>query len=358
MNFTSYVVNRDTEFMQEVFMHVFKYCNEEIIVTDEKFVVLFHNSKYITDNKKYSLYDITEDFMNDDIRESIEKFKKSNNNHIFFKLMFNDDYSFKSIPIDIHISKIKNRRNIVKGYTIIIQDISQELKNKIQKETFIDIISHDLKNPMRANIQILELILKDKFGKIGNNLKVVLDELLNSCRFMSYMADNLLIKYKNEFDLYELQKQQFSVVKLVKDQCNKLMSLLERKKQTIELVVKGDILDAEIDVEEMSKVVSNLIINASEQSVENSKIVIQIESSINSINVSFVDYGYPQKPEFLNGIFEEYIASSHKFRKVGFGLELFNCRKIVEAHGGQISAKNELNTGTAITFTLPLKNCG
>lgn len=358
MNFTSYVVNRDTEFMQEIFMHIFKYCNEEIIVTDEKFLVLFHNSKYITDNKKYNLFDITEDFMNENIRERIEKFKKSDKNHLFFKLMFNDDYSFRNVPIDVHISKIKNRRNIIKGYTVIIQDISQELKNKIQKETFIDIISHDLKNPMRANIQILELILKNKFGKIENNLRVVLDELLNSCRFMNYMADNLLIKYKNEFDLYELQKQQFSIVKLVKDQCNKLMNVLERKKQSIELVVKGEISDVEIDIEEMSKVVSNLIINASEQSIENSKIVIQIENCMNSINVSFLDYGYPQKPEFLNGIFEEYIASSHKFRKVGFGLELFNCRKIVEAHGGQISAKNELNTGTAITFTLPLKCCG
>lgn len=356
MNFTSYVINRDTEFMQEVFMHIFKYCNEEVIVTDEKFIVLFHNSKYITDNKRYSLFDITDNFMNEDIRENIEKFRNSDKNHIFFKLMFNDDYSFKNTPIDVHISKIKNRRNAVKGYTVIIQDISQEIKNKIQKETFIDIISHDLKNPMRANIQILELILKNKFGKIGNNLKVVLDELLNSCRFMNYMADNLLIKYKNEFDLYELQKQEYSVVKLIKNQCNKLMSMLERKKQTIELVVKGEISDVEIDIEEMSKVVSNLIINASEQSIESSKIVIQIESNINSINVSFSDYGYPQKPEFLNGIFEEYIASSHKFRKVGFGLELFNCRKIIEAHGGQIFAKNEFNTGTTITFTLPIKS--
>ena len=356
MNFTSYMVNKDLDFMQENFMHILKYCNEEIIITDEKFNVIFHNSKHISNNKKYSLFDITKDFINDEIKENIKEFTKSEKNHIFFKLIFNNDYSFKKIPLDIHICKIKNKKNILKGYSIIIQDISQELKNKIQKETFIDIISHDLKNPMRANIQILELILKNKFGKIENNLKVVLDELLNSCRFMTYMADNLLIKYKNEFDLYELQKQKFSIVQLVKDQCNKLMNILNRKKQTIELIVKGNIFDVDIDIEEMSKVVNNLIINASEQSIENSKIIIQIENKKNSITVSFIDYGYPQKPELLNGIFEEYIASSHKFRKVGFGLELFNCRKIIEAHGGKISAKNELNTGTSITFSLPSKN--
>ncbi|MBQ8886412.1 MAG: PAS domain-containing sensor histidine kinase [Candidatus Gastranaerophilales bacterium] len=357
MNFSSLVINKDSVFMQEVFSHIFNYCNEEIIVTDKEFNVLFHNSKCINEHKNISLFDITNNFMNKEIKENIENFKKSDKNHIFFKLVF-DTETLKKTPIDIHICKIKNRNNIIKGYSVIIKDISQELKNKIQKETFIDIISHDLKNPMRANIQILELILKNKFGKVENNLKIVLDELLNSCRFMNYMADNLLIKYKNEFDLYELQRQSFSVVQLVKEQCNKLMNILKRKKQTIELVVKGDMLNAEIDVEEMSKVVSNLIINASEQSIENSKIVIEIENNVNDISVSFIDYGYPQKPEFLNGIFEEYIASSQKFRKVGFGLELFNCRKIIEAHGGQISAKNEFDTGTAITFSLPLNYCG
>lgn len=357
MNFTSFVINKDELFMQEVFMHIFKYCNDEIIVTDEKFNVLFHNSKCISNYKKISLFEITNNFINEEIKRNIENFKKSEKNHIFFKLIF-DTETLKNTPIDVHICKIRNRKNLVKGYSVIIKDISQELKNKIQKETFIDIISHDLKNPMRANIQILELILKNKFGKVENNLKIVLDELLNSCRFMNYMADNLLIKYKNEFDLYELQPQNFSIVQLVKEQCNKLMNVLKRKKQTVELIVKGEILDTEIDVEEMSKVVSNLIINASEQSIENSKIIIEIENNINNISVSFIDYGYPQKPEILNGIFEEYIASSHKFRKVGFGLELFNCRKIIEAHGGQISAKNEFNTGTAITFSLPLKHCG
>lgn len=356
MNFYSSVFNHDTEIMQEVFFQISKYSNGEIIITDENFNIIFHNTKYITDNKKYSLFDITSNFMNKNITTSIKNFKNSDKNHIFLKLIFGDNGALQNMPVDIHICKIKNKRNKLKGFSVIIQDISQEVKNKIQKETFVDIISHDLKNPMRANIQILELILKNKFGKIENNLKVVLDELLNSCKFMSYMADNLLIKYKNEFDLYELQKQEYSIVNLIKERCNKLMNFLDRKKQTIELVIKGDLPEVYIDVDEMAKVISNLIINASEQSVENSKIIIQIENNKNCINVSFIDYGYPQKTEILNGIFEEYITCTNKFRKVGFGLELFNCRKIVEAHNGSISAKNESNTGTTITFSLPLMN--
>lgn len=354
MNFIAGIFQRDNSFLQEIFLHLCKYSNSEIIVTDEKFNIVFHNSKFITDNKKYSLFDITDNFKNDNIRINIENFKYSANNHLCLKLVCSDNGVLNNMPIDLHICKIKNKKNKLQGYSAIIQDISQEVRNRIQKETFIDIISHDLKNPMRANIQILELIMKNKFGKVEDNLRVVLDELLNSCKFMNYMADNLLIKYKNEFDLYELQKQKYSIVNLIKDRCNNLTHFLDRKKQTIELIVKGNLPDVIIDVDEMSKVVSNLIINASEQSVENSKIKIEVENNKKNVNVSIIDFGYPKKPEILNGIFEEYITCSNKFRKVGFGLELYNCRKIIEAHNGNISARNDSNTGTSITFTLPV----
>ena len=354
MVLSSSVFYRDNEIMQEIFFQVSKYSNGEIIITDDNFNIIFHNTKYIEDKKQYNLYDILNNFMNKNIEENIESFKNSDKNHIFLKLIFCENGVLQNIPVDLHICKIRNKKNKLIGFSVIIQDITQEVKNKIQKETFVDIISHDLKNPMRANIQILELILKNRFGKVENNLKVVLDELLNSCKFMNYMADNLLIKYKNEFDLYELQKQEYSIVNLIKDRCNKLMNFLDRKKQSVELVVNGDLPKVNIDVDEMAKVISNLIINASEQSVENSKIVIQIENQKGNINVSFIDYGYPQKSEILNGIFEEYITITNKFRKVGFGLELYNCRKIIEAHNGRISAKNESNTGNIITFSLPL----
>jgi len=354
MSFASTVFYKDTEIIQEVFSHVSKYSSGEIIITDDKFNVTFHNTKFIDDNKKHNLFDIISSFSNENIRINIENFKNSDKNHLFLKLIFNDNGALHNMPVDVHICKIKNKKNKLKGYSIIINDISQEIKNKIQKETFVDIITHDLKNPMRANIRILELILKNKFGNIENNLKVILDELLNSCRFMNYMADNLLIKYKNEFDLYELQKESCSIISLIKEKCEKLNKIIERKKQSIELVINGNIPDINVDKTEMSNVIGNLLINASEQSIENSKIIIKVDKNNDNIIISFTDYGHPQKPEVLNGIFEEYITCSNKFRKIGFGLELFNCRKIIEAHNGYIYAKNESNKGNSIIFSLPV----
>ncbi|MBQ9244629.1 HAMP domain-containing histidine kinase, partial [bacterium] len=311
------------------------------------------NSKFISNARKNSLFELTDFMLNKNVKKNIIDFKNSENNHIFFKLIIKENKALQNVPVNLHISKIKNNNKIV-GYTVIIQDILQEVTNKIQKATFVDIISHDLKNPMRANIQILELILKNKFGQISSVLRPVLDELLSSCRFMNYMADNLLIKYKNEFEMYELKKQQYSIVKLIKDVCGKVNNLLDRKKQSVELVICGNIADVNIDIKEMSKVINNLIINASEQSKENSKIIIQVENKNKNIKISFTNYGYSKSKSVLDNMFEEYLSCSNKFRKVGFSLELYNCKKIIEAHNGNIFAKSISDNETSIVFSLPV----
>lgn len=354
MNFASRFTSKETEFIKEAFINVSSFSNSEIILTDNKFNIIFNNSRYIKTNGQFNLLDISENFITNNFKNTVEKFKLSDKNHMLVKMIFNESGSLNNLPVDVHICKIRNKKNQINGYVVIIHDISQEVKNRIQRETFIDILSHDLKNPIRANIQILELIINNKFGKLQNSIKMILEELLSSCRFMNYMTDNLLIKYKNEFNLYELNKEQYSLVKLIKEKCSSLVNILNRKHQSIEFIVNGEIDEINIDVGEIGKVINNLIINASEQSSENSKIVIQIENNNENINVSVIDCGSSNKLNNPDEIFEEYFTCSNRFRKIGFGLEFYNCRKIIEAHNGHISAKNEANKGTNITFSLPL----
>ena len=290
MGYTSNSFKYEADMLKEIFLSTTKYLPGEIILTDENFKIIFNNSKYVN-GKSLKLIDFINDFLNIDIEKHLENFKKSEKKHLLIKLIYTQEEDFQKIPVNLHICKIPNKKNIIKSYLILIQDITQEVKNHIQKETFIDIISHDLKNPIRANIQILEQILKNKFGILETNLKVILDELLNSCRFMNYMTDNLLIKYKNELSLYELKKEKYSLIKLIKEKCSNLTEMLDRKHQTVELSVNSDVDNIDIDVNEMGKVINNLIINASEQSRENSIIKIKIEDNKNNIAVSFIDTG-------------------------------------------------------------------
>jgi len=353
MGFTFDNIFNDIDLMQAMFSSLLKYTSSEIVVADEKFNIIYNNSKLITGGKK--LTDILNPLMNPDIKITIDNFKNSSKTHIFLKLLVNIEEA-ENLPVEVNITKLNDKKGRTKGYSVLIQDITQELKAKIQKETFIDIISHDLKTPMRANIQILELLIDGKFGGISSSVRIILDELLNSCRFMNYMAENLLLKYKNEFSSAEIKTQKYSMVNLVKNICNKLMYIPERKKQNINLIIDGNIPETDIDVEKIGKVINNLFINASEQSRENSVITVKISAVKDKIEVSFTDSGCNKKRENLSSIFDEYINCSNKFRKIGFGLEMYNCKKIIEAHRGTIRAENIYKGGTSVIFSLPV-NC-
>ncbi len=354
MSFQSDTLCQNTGMMREAIVQIAKYSLSDIIITDENFNVVFHNDKYISDKQFITLFDIIDELLNDDFRIKLDNFKVSDKSHMYIKLLLTSSIELGAMPVDIHFCKIKNSKNQLKGFLVVLQDVVQEVRNRIQKETFVDIISHDLENPMRANIQILELILDHKFGYVNKELKGILDELLNSCKYMKYMADNLILKYKNEFEACELNKKKCKIINLVKDTCQKVMNILDRKKQVIELLISSKIPDVNIDKDEMEKVIKNLLINASNESRENSKIIIKIDSDNENVFVSFMNYGYTSNKAVLDNLFDEYISCSNKFRKIGFSLELFNCRKVIEAHGGNISAQNLNKNGKTITFSLPI----
>lgn len=345
MNF----VFKEADFIKNAFLNISKYSQGEIIITDENFNIIFTNAAMPAE---VNFLDLDKNFVTSDFKVKINNFKKSENSHLFVKLIFNSNGNFANLPVDVHICKIKNKKNLLKGFAIIIQDITNEIKNKIQRETFIDILSHDLRNPLRANVQILELILKNKFGKIDDNLKIMLDELLDSCKFMNYMAENLITKYKNEFNMYELLKEPYSIVKLIKDRYDELSGMLNKKNQNLELEINGQIGNVNIDVDAMEKVINSLIISSSEENSNGATIKVKIENIKDFVEMTFFNCGTRKRN--IRDFFEEYLTCSNRFRKIGFGLELYNCKKIIEAHYGKIIAKNNGKSGTKITVRLPL----
>ena len=69
------------------------------------------------------------------------------------------------------------------------------------------------------------------------------------------------------------------------------------------------------------------------------------------VTVSVKDNGTGVDPELLPQLFTKFASKSNE----GTGLGLFICRNIVEAHGGKIWAKNNVDgIGATLTFTLPV----
>jgi signal transduction histidine kinase len=70
------------------------------------------------------------------------------------------------------------------------------------------------------------------------------------------------------------------------------------------------------------------------------------------VEISFADTGTGIPEETMQKLFTPLFTT--KAQGMGFGLAI--CKRIIEAHGGTITVKTELNKGTTFTIALPIKS--
>jgi signal transduction histidine kinase len=106
------------------------------------------------------------------------------------------------------------------------------------------------------------------------------------------------------------------------------------------------------DAEKMRTVVTNLLENAVKYSLPDSR---PVQAAIRGNTIVVEDDG-PGIPEAdLPNIFDPFFRVNRSRAKTpdGYGLGLSICKRIVEAHGGTITAANRHPRGTTFTVTLP-----
>jgi signal transduction histidine kinase len=108
-----------------------------------------------------------------------------------------------------------------------------------------------------------------------------------------------------------------------------------------------------IDKGRIKQVISNLLSNAL-NFTKVGTISITIEKLKNRKSyvaiVSIKDSGSGIDPQIMPLLFTKFVTKSEK----GTGLGLYICKKIIDAHGGEIWGKNNLDHGATFSFSLPI----
>lgn len=279
----------------------------------------------------------------------------------------------QNVPI-IFISALSDSHNKIKGYdlgscayiekpfdvNIIKSQIYNVLKNQkaqevitADKETFLATVAHDLKTPISAGINALNLLLNENLGELENDQQEIIEDILNSTKFMQDMVENILCKNKIESDKLHLSKQVYSIKELAEHCIDLTKYILSDKKQQINLQCDINNPLLPLDFLEMKRALHNLIANASQHSPVGSKIIIKIFQSGDKIGLYVQDFGRGIDLENQKNVFIQYMTLAKKHKTVGSGLGLYITKRIIEAHDGEIILESRTGQGTKITILLP-----
>jgi PAS domain S-box-containing protein len=223
------------------------------------------------------------------------------------------------------------------------------------KSEFVANISHELRTPLQSIIGFSEL------GQARSGAQVKLGAMFGDINAagqrMLALVNDLLDVSKIESTVGTFHLERTDVRPLVRDVVGELKQLLAGRRLNVALALSDGALVAKVDPMRFQQVVRNVLANAIRFSPEGETITIAGEIDIhNRIHITMADRGPGIPPAELDKIFEAFVQSSKtKDGSGGTGLGLAICRKILQAHGGEISASNNPDGGSTFHILLPAR---
>ena len=194
---------------------------------------------------------------------------------------------------------------------------------------FNDILKHELKTPAKSHIVMLELLLREKFGKLNEVQKEILSNLISSSEYSLMTIKNVILY--NDIKKYgiSLSKEKHNIKLLIEEAVLRAEYILLNKTQKIYVKAESDDLFCKIDVDEIRKVLFNLIANLSEMSDKSSENIIFAGRRDKYVKISFINKTY--KTSYLS---KSESSFKKRFKKNSFDLNLNICSEIIRAHKG------------------------
>jgi len=322
-----------------------KICNEGVKVTKEKsiirlLIVIYAVLSEIYEKKGdyekaldyYERYRVTR-------IEQISKLNEKNLEHIKFLS---------------HLEQSQKESEILKEKNSEMLRINELLiETDKEKNDFLGIVVHDLKNPL-TNIILMAGNLKKNYEKLKPE-KVIssFEKMYLSSERMLEIIDNLLDINKIESGNITLNIQEIKLNHLIQ----KIISEFEiySTQKNIKVILNSDTDVASLNSDEIvvKEILMNLISNALKYSHKDSEIKIDIEhDAAGKTEVKISDTGLGIKDEEKKKVFQKFAKISNKptagENSTGLGLSIV--KKLTELCGGNISFESEYGKGT--TFIL------
>ena len=200
------------------------------------------------------------------------------------------------------------KKIIIQKYRKKLKKIKSKHSEELQKERnrFICILNHDIKTPLLAQIQSLELILKNQFGAISNFQKEIVTQILNSNYFLLEVVSTTIFLTKYETQKPKLKIENINILEQIEDCCALVRNFAKNKQQNIIIKTnRNRAIKLDADRKLIQKIIFNLLSSSVSYGFENSDIEISIKENKNSISFCAKNKSIYMTKEKINSLFED-----------------------------------------------------
>ena len=225
-----------------------------------------------------------------------------------------------------------------------------------RKDEFLATLAHELRNPLapiQSALNVRRLARPDP-DPGERELQSLLERQM---RHLVRLVDDLLDVSRITRDRLELRSEVLTLAPVLEAALETVQPLLDAAGQGVDLAMPQSPLFLSGDPQRLAQVFANLLSNASKFSAQGARIALSASVEGDAVEVSVRDSGIgldPAQQAFIFDLFAQVDTSLERARG-GLGIGLTLARRLVELHGGRLSAASGgLGRGSEFIVRLPL----
>ena len=272
----------------------------------------------------------------------------------------------RQIEVSLTVSPIRDSDGTIVGASSVARDVTEhnamaealtasELRSVLAvaraKDEMVSLVSHELRTPLASLLGFTELLYSRDFTE--ERRKEYLGVMLREGRRLTDLINDVLHIQRLEAGHQDLNLAVADLEALIQ---RAITAAGENQQTPIELHLTEGLPLVNIDTDSILQVLSNFISNARKYSPDGGAIDVSTRLVDGMVEVNVRDNGLGVPADSLSKLFGTFYRVDSGDRRLikGTGLGLAINRRIIEAHGGQVSASSDgPGHGSQFQFTLP-----
>jgi PAS domain S-box-containing protein len=223
-----------------------------------------------------------------------------------------------------------------------------------RKDEFLAVLAHELRNPLAPVRNALQVI------RMGSHDAALVEQMRAMAErqvgYMTHLVDDLLDLSRISRGLMRLLKEPLDVAQPVQQAVEGVQPLVRERGVTLSVSLPAEPVYVEADPTRLQQVVGNLLSNAAKYTDPGGSILLTARQEGGDVVLRVRDTGIGIAPDVLPMIFDLFVQAERRLDRSqgGLGIGLTLVRRLVEMHGGTVTAHSEgVGKGSEFVVRLP-----
>lgn len=241
------------------------------------------------------------------------------------------------------------------GVIVILEDVTRQWQAEQDKTRFISMVAHELKSPIAAIINYINIILTgmfddqvEKIHEMMERSKIRGEALLDLIRDLLFLNQSDAGKVEKSIEPLELKA-------ILKDQLEFFQAQADRRGIALSLEAPDGEYTIRADRKDVDRIYMNLISNGLKYNREGGSLALVLHQDGGSVVTEVRDTGIGMSEDEQKGLFQEFyrVKNPRTSAIPGTGLGLATVKRIVDEYNGSIRVDSEPGKSSTFTVSLP-----